>query len=153
MGRSHKRYKNTSYPEEKEGNTKDANKKLKTEIKNLKKIIKNLESENRTLTRSFNKSCDYINNRLSDKKIEQIIEMINEFDQQEVEDKKRKEEVNKKEKKLAEEKECPKCFMPEGRGYKIIDFNTFKVHTCVCGHRARINDENEGIERSQNTEK
>jgi predicted RNase H-like nuclease (RuvC/YqgF family) len=148
VGRSYRRYNNTSYPEEKEGNAKDANKKLKAEIKNLKKIIKNLESENKTLTRSFNKSCDFINNKLADKKIEQIIEMINEFDQQEVEEKKRKEEVKKKEKKLAQEKECPKCFMPEGRGYKIIDFSNFKVHTCVCGYRARVDSENEGIERS-----
>lgn len=148
MGRGQRRYTNTSYPEEKEGNAKDANKKLKAEIKNLKRIVKNLESENRTLTKSFSKSCDFINNKLADKKIEQIIEMINEFDQQEVDELKRKEEVKKKEKKLAQEKECSKCFMPEGRGYKIIDFVTFKIHTCVCGHRARIDNENEGIERS-----
>lgn len=153
MGRSYRKYNNTSYPEEKEGNAKDANKKLKAEIKNLKKVIKNLESEKRTLTRSFNKSCDFINHKLADKKIEQIIEMINEFDQQEIEANRLKEEAKKKEKKLAQEKECPKCFMPEGRGYKIIDFNTFKVHTCVCGYRARVSNENEGIERSQDTEK
>ena len=148
MGRSYRKYKNTSYPEEKEGNVKDTNKKLKAEIKSLKKIIKNLESENKTLTRSFNKSCDFINQKLSDKNVEDIIEMVNESDQKISEENKRKEEARKKEKKLLREKECPKCFTPEGKGFKIINFNTFKVHTCVCGYRTRIDEENEGIERS-----
>jgi len=148
VGRSHKRYKNTSYPEEKEGNIRDTNKKLKAEIKNLKKIIKNLESQNKTLSRSFNKSCDFINDTLYDKNVEDIIEMVNESDQKKSEENKRKEEALKKEKKLAIEKECPKCFTTEGKGFKIINFNTFKVQTCVCGYRTRINEENEGIERS-----
>lgn len=152
MGRSYRNSNNVHYPEEKEGNSKDANKKLKAQIKSLKKIIKNLESENKTLLRSFNKSCDFINQRLSDKNIREIVEMINDFDYKETENGRQREEEKKaskkKEKQSMKENECPKCFAPQDRGYKIIDFATFKVHTCVCGYRSRVNADNEGIERS-----
>lgn len=152
MGRSYRNCNNVHYPEEKEGNSKDANKKLKAQIKSLKKIIKNLESENKTLLRSFNKSCDFINQKLSDKNIKEIVEMIDDFDYKETENGRQEEEKKKKEKQTMKEKqkekECPKCFAPQDRGYKVIDFTTFKVHTCVCGYRSRINVENEGIERS-----
>lgn len=148
MGRSHRKYNKMSYPEEKEGNVRDTNRKLKAEIKSLKKIIKNLESQNKTLTRSFNKSCDFINEKFSDKNVEDVIEIVNKIDQEKIEEDKKRQEIKKKEKRLAQEKECPKCFATEGKGYKIINFDTFKVHTCTCGYRTRINNENEGIERS-----
>ena len=39
MGRTYRRH-NNNYPEEKEGNAKDTNKKLRDEIKSLKKIMR-----------------------------------------------------------------------------------------------------------------
>lgn len=148
MGRTYKRHNNNSYPEEKEGNIRDTNKKLRDEIKSLKKIIKNLESENKTLTKSFNKSCDFINESFSDKNVEEVIETVNQFDKKKTEQKKHREEAKKKENRVIKENECPKCFMTEGRGFKTIDFDTFKVLTCVCGYRTRVNKKNERIEGS-----
>lgn len=154
MGRSYRNYNNTNYPEEKEGNAKDANKKLKAQIKSLKKIIKNLESENKTLLRSFNKSCDFINQKLSDKNIHEIIKMIDDFDYKETEngrqreEQKKKEKIIEKEEKKEKQKECPKCFLSQENGFKIIDFTTFKVYTCSCGYRTRVDVGDEGIKRS-----
>jgi predicted RNase H-like nuclease (RuvC/YqgF family) len=150
VGKSFKSYNKTHFPEEREGNAKDSNKKLKAEIKNLKKIIKNLESQNKTLTRSFNKSCDFINEKIQDKNVEEVVKIIDNYEYKETEkgrekQKNKKENINNNTKK---EEECPECFEPESKGFKIINFDTFKVHTCICGYRTRVNKKNEGIKGS-----
>lgn len=142
MGRGYRRFNNT-YPEEREENAKDSNKKLKAEIKHLRKVIKNLESENKTLSRAFDKSSDFINQKLSDKTIEQIIEMVNDFEEKKKEQEKvLKEKQETKRKQEAEKnKTCPDCFADQDGGFRIVDFKTFKVHMCGCGFRTRVNVE------------
>lgn len=140
MGRGYKRFNNT-YPEEREDNVKDTNKKLKAEIKHLRKVIKNLQSENKTLSRAFDKSSDFINQKLSDKTVEQIIEMVSDFEKK----KKEQEEVvkqkqeEKKKQEAEKNKSCPNCFCNQEEGFKIVDFKTFKIHMCNCGYRTRVN--------------
>lgn len=118
MGKSYRKYNNKTYSDEKDDNIKDANKKLKAEIKSLKKQIRDLELEKQKMTKSSEHNNEVFR------------------------------AVQKDRPKEYGKKECPKCSTPEGKEFKIIEFNTFKVHTCVCGYRTRINNSNEGIERS-----
>lgn len=145
MAKGYRNYNNNSFPEEKEGNVKEANQKLRAEIKRLKRIIKSLEIENKTLTRSFNKSCDFIHQNISSKSIEEVLGMIDEFDYKETE--KGREREKDKKNIQNEDKTCPKCDIIQGKGYSIMDFGTFKIHTCKCGHREKVILEDEGIDR------
>lgn len=124
-----------TYPGDNDERTKDANKKLKAQIRNLQKIIKRLESENKTLNRAFNKSCDFIQQKLYDKNLKEIMDMIENFDYKETENG-----------RIAERKKnkCPKC--ADYQNYKVMNFNKFKINICKCGHRERI-DTHEGNER------
>jgi uncharacterized phage infection (PIP) family protein YhgE len=132
------------YPEEREGRAKDANKKLKSQIKNLKKQIKRLEEENKTLNRAYNKSCDYIENKLSDKNIEQVIDMVNNYEHKET---KKGRAKSKKEKTLFVKK-CPQCDTIKGEGYIVLKVGTFEMESCNCGYRNKKADTSEGIEGS-----
>lgn len=152
MGKSNRRL-NLVYSEEKEGKTKDANSKLKSQIKRLTKTINQLESENRTLTRAFNKSCDYIQKKLDGRSLEEILEIIDDFDYKEtnkgaeaIEKKAIAEKKPKKEAKKVKHITCPKCSTGLNEGYKIIDFKTFVVETCECGYRSRT-EKSERVER------
>jgi len=143
VGRGYRKFNKVSFPEEKEGNVKEANRKLRAEIRSLKKIIKILESENRTLSRSFNKSCDYIQEVVKDKNLEDVMDMISDFDYKETEKGREKEKGKNSSQK--EDKTCPKC---NNAKYKVMNFGSFKIHTCTCGYREKVIIANEGIERS-----
>lgn len=142
MGKTNRRL-NLVYSEEREDRTKDANSKLKSQIKKLTKAIKQLESENRTLTRAFNKSCDYIQKKIDNKSLEEILDIIEDYNCKETSS--GLVEV-KKQKKDKECVVCPKCSRELNNGYKVIDFPTFVVENCECGHRSRI-EKSEGIKR------
>lgn len=131
------------YPEE--NGTKDANNKLKSQVRSLRKNLKRLEMENRTLSRAFDKSCDFIKYKLKDYSLEQITRMIENFEYKETE--KGRERENKKEKKIFNSNKCSKCGKLEGDGYSIMSFKNFTINTCSCGYRLRV-DVDEGIERS-----
>lgn len=154
MGRSNRRY-NTDFPEEREERTKDANKKLKSQIKILKKVINQLESENRTLQRAFSKSCDFIQAKLKNNSLEEVLEIVEDFDYKEttngsekLESKKHKEKEEKEQKQEDNHYEnCPKCGKNKGEGFKMLSFEKFRVDTCPCGYRLKVNF-NEGIERN-----
>ena len=153
MSRSNRRY-NTDFPEEREERTKDANKKLKSQIKILKKVIKQLESENRTLQRAFSKSCDFIQAKLKNHTLEQVLEVVEDFDYKETENGSKELFVEKKEKEKEKEKKendnyenCPKCGKSKHEGFKMLDFEKFRVDACPCGYRLKVNFD-EGIERN-----
>ena len=144
------------YPEEKEGNTKDANKKLKSQIRSLKKTIKQLESQVGTLNRSFNKSCDFIQDKLEKRSLKDILNMIDTYDYKETEHGREQAKIRKNIKK-AEEKDdndiffitnCPRCNNDITKGFNVMRFNGFKIENCSCGYRNRIEDGNAGSEGS-----
>lgn len=126
------------YPEEREGRTKDANNKLKSQVRNLRKIVKQLEIENKTLSRAFDKSCDFIQDRLKGQSLGEILDMIN------------GEKKPKKPKKAeAFSDNCPKCENSEDEGYKTMVFEKFIIKSCTCGYRSKKAEESgEGLERS-----
>lgn len=130
------------YPEEREGRVKDANKKLKSQVRQLKKQLKQLETQNKTLQRAFNKSCDFIQSKLENKSIKEILNMINSFDHKETERGREKQAENK-----PLENKCPKCDKKEKQGYSIMHFNSVVLKKCECGYEERVKL-NEGIERS-----
>lgn len=129
-----------SYPEEKEGKTKDANKKLKSQIRSLKKTVKQLESQVKTLSRSFDKSCDFIQTELKDKELPEILTMIDNFDHKETE---KGRQLLKKPTEFSTFGNCPKCNVDTTKGFRITKFKArgFRVESCPCGYRTRINDE------------
>ena len=129
------------YPDEKEGKVRDANKKLKSQIRTLKKAVKKLESENKTLNRAYSKSCNFIQDSLSNKSLEQIMGMIEDFDYKETEKGREKEEI----KDTANN--CPECDNAINKGYVIMDFEKFTLKSCKCGYRSKVNT-CEGNERS-----
>lgn len=53
---------------------KEQNRQLRNEVNRLKKAIKLLKSERKTLERAFDKSFEYIENKLKDKSLEKILE-------------------------------------------------------------------------------
>lgn len=137
----------TVYPEEKEGRVKDANKKLKSQIRNLKKTVRHLESENRTLARAFDKSCDFIQNRLENRSLSQILKMIDEFDYKETEIGREQVELEKIEIKAFEAERCPDCNKDKKEGFAMLDLGSFIVRSCGCGFKSKVS-KSEGIERS-----
>lgn len=142
MARGFRKF-NRAFPEEKEGNIKEANRKLRAEIRNLKKIIKILENENKTLSRSFNKSCEYIQDVVKEKELEDIFDMVDDFDYKETSKGRDKEKSKKNNQKG--DKSCPKC---DNGSCKELNFGKFKIYTCKCGFREKVMTTDEGIERS-----
>ena len=135
------------YPEEREGRTKNANKKLKNENRALNKKIRRLQSENKTLQRAFNKSCSFMEEKLKDYSLDQIIQMIDDFKYKETEKGRRKKEENVVEQETLILNNCPKCGKNEGDGYVVLSYQKFKVQSCQCGFKSKV-DNDEGIERS-----
>lgn len=136
------------YPEEKEGRTKDANKKLKSQIRNLKKTIKQLESSNHTLLRAYDKSCDFIQHELADKSLKQILTMVDNHEYKET-----KKGREKKTKKIEAEEallhhKCPECGNMDGEGYSLRNIGIIKIESCTCGYKKRKANPDEGIKRS-----
>lgn len=129
------------YPEE--SGVKDANNKLKSQVRSLRKNLKRLEMENKTLSRAFDKSCEFIQSRLKDYTLEQITAMIDNYEYKET---KRGREKEIKKGSFVSNK-CPKCDTIEGGGYSIMSFTNFTLNTCSCGYRLKV-DTGEGIERS-----
>jgi cell division protein ZapA (FtsZ GTPase activity inhibitor) len=132
VGKNRRKFRVT-YPDEKEFKIKDANRKLKAQVKSLKRIIKTLESENKTLQRAFNKSCDFIQKKLSNKSLKQILKEVDDFDYKETEKGREKEEKKKEEKKI--ENSCPKCLSE--KNFKTMEFENFIIKSCKCGYRKK----------------
>lgn len=124
------------YPEEREGKTKDANKKLKSQIRSLKKTIKQMDTQIKTLSRSFDKSCDFIQNELKDKKLPDILKMIDDFDFKETE---KGRERFENEKQAGDS--CPRC--DSAFNFKVTHFKEkgFTLESCSCGYRKRVDGE------------
>ncbi len=136
------------YPEERENKTKDANKKLKSQIRSLKKMVKQLESKVKTLSRSFDKSCDFIQHKLDTRSLEEVLNMIDNFEYKETE-KGRKVIIQNKKTEFSDfSEQCPDCSSNTTNGFKIFNFKSrgFSLKTCTCGYRSKV--DNEGSERS-----
>jgi predicted nuclease with TOPRIM domain len=134
------------YPIEQEGKIKDANKKLRAQVKTLKNKVKRLEEENGTLKRHFNKSHQYIDEKLSNKSVEEVIDMVKDFSYKETE--KGRERMSKqKQSTIFTSQQCPDCGTVEKEGFVITSFASFEMHTCQCGFRTRKNS-GEGNKRS-----
>jgi len=129
---------NIAYPEEKEGKLKDANKKLKSQVRNLQKKIKQLESHNDTIYRAYNKSCDFIQHKLSDKSLEEVLNIVNTYSEK---------GTKKQKSKTVSGDKCQQCGNVVGEGYTSFSVGKFKIESCSCGHR-RKTETSEGIERS-----
>lgn len=139
-----------NYPEEKEGRTKDANNKLKAQVRNLKKQLKKADEANRTLSRAFNKSCDIIKDKLEGYSIEQVIQMVNDYEYKETAKGREREREKKEETKEEEDlslQECPKCGKNKGEGFSTLTVGKITINSCSCGYRSKV-DSDEGIERS-----
>lgn len=145
MAKTNRKYSSQTYPEEKEGKTKDANRKLRGQIKSLKKQLARLEEDNRTLRRSFSKSCQYIDEKIKGKSIEEVLEDIRNFEYKETERGRQKEREKMKETNT--DKNCPRCGKNSKEGFVKMSFSNFKILKCTCGFRKREN-ESEGIGRS-----
>lgn len=144
------------YPEEKEFKTKDANNKLKSQVRSLKKALKIAESDNKTLSRAFDKSCEIIKNKLEGYSLEQVLQMIEDYEYKETEKGRRRDKIAKEKKENQVDKEdtpifnsqnCPKCGKNKEKGFSIMKFEKFTISSCSCGYRLKA-DNNEGIERS-----
>ena len=147
MAKTNRKYSSQTYPEEKEGRTKNANKKLRGQIKSLKKQLAKLEEDNRTLRRSFNKSCQYIDEKIQGKSIEEVLEDIRTFDYKETE-RGRQREIEKREKTVNRiDENCPDCGKTNKEGFVKLSFLKYELLSCKCGYRTR-KDKGEGIERS-----
>jgi len=134
------------YPIEQEGKVKDANKKLRAQVKTLKNKVKRLEEDNATLKRHFDKSSHYIDEKLSNKSVEEVIDMVKDFSYKETE--RGREKVSKqKQTTILVSPKCPDCGIVESEGYVITSFESFEVHNCQCGFRTRKNS-GEGNKRS-----
>ena len=139
-----------NYPEEKEGRTKDANNKLKAQIRNLKKQLKKADEANKTLSRAFNKSCDIIKDKLEGYSIEQVIQMVNDYEYKETAKGRERNRIKKEEIEYKEDlslQECPKCGTNKGEGFSTMTIGKFTLDSCSCGYRSKV-DNDEGIERS-----
>jgi len=135
------------YPDEKEGRSKDANRKLRSEVKNLKKRIRQLESHNKTIERAYSKSCNFIQDKLSNKTLEEVLNMVKNYEHKETE-KGRNQSLKEKPKvKGLVSNSCPKCGNIEKEGYAIFGMGKFTIESCACGYRKKA-DSSEGIERS-----
>ena len=134
------------YPIEQEGKVKDANKKLRAQVKTLKNKVKRLEEDNATLKRHFDKSSHYIDEKLSNKSVEEVIDMVKDFSYKETE-RGRQKMIKQKEATILVSPKCPDCGTVEKEGYVITSFTSFEMHTCQCGFRTRKNS-GEGNKRS-----
>jgi predicted RNase H-like nuclease (RuvC/YqgF family) len=149
VAKSSKKF-NVVYPEEREGREKDSNRKLRNQIKSLNKKISQLESENRTLKRAFNKTIDFTEKKLKNHKIEEVQELVDDFDFKETRKGRQKQGISKENKEEQVKKQevcCPECGRNAEKGFKVMDFGGFCVESCVCDYRSRKN-KSEGMERS-----
>jgi hypothetical protein len=136
------------YPEEKEGRIKDANRKLRSDLKRERNKVKQLQQDLASLQRAFNKSCQYISEKLADQNIENVIELVNDFDYKETQKGREREEVTKQNKDtIFISKNCPDCGNVKGENYQVLNFASFRILTCKCGFRKRIS-QGEGNEGS-----
>ncbi len=135
------------YPEEKEGRVKDANRKLKAQVRNLKKKIKQLESENKTIGRAYDKSCDFIQDKLSDKSLEEVLNMVKGHGYKETEKGREDKKKNPDEFEDFIVDKCPKCGTMDEERYTQFNLGKFKIESCACGYRRKA-ETSEGIERS-----
>lgn len=142
MSKKNKGFK-LAYPGERGDRIKDANNKLRSENRNLKKRIKKLEQENKTLKRAFDKSCEFIEDKLYEEEVENIIEKVNDYEYKETQ---RGRDAKKQEKEKNKIK-CPVCQTEKGKGYSVIEFAVYELHTCKCGHRERV-DKSERVKGS-----
>ena len=70
--------KRLTYPNNsKEGNLRDANKKLRAQVRNLTKKNRILKSQNRTLKMAFNDTISKYKERVEDYSVEELIAMAN----------------------------------------------------------------------------
>lgn len=144
MGRRNRSV-STLYPQEKEGRVKDANKELRAENRQLRKKVKRLEENLRTLKRGFNKNADYIDKKLADKSLEEVLSIVNNFDYKETE-KGREKMAKQNNDRIFMSPKCPECGKVEKEGFSTFDYVKFVVQTCKCGFRTKV-DRGEGIER------
>lgn len=142
------------YPEEKEGRRKDANQKLKAENRSLKKRLAQMETELKTLSRAFNKSCQFIQEKLEHKNLSDVLSIVDDFDYKET--RKGQEREDTKQKTPIEHMNiniCPDCKKGEDKGFKKMTFGSIIVKSCVCGYRSKEGVENEGMQRTKVTER
>lgn len=140
---------NKTYPEEKEGNLRETNRKLKSQIKHLNKMLKQLESENQTLQRAFSKSIDFIKNKNHQKSLEQVLNDVESYEYKETEKGRERVKEEKIENATTQSQEsCPKCGKKVGDGFAVLKFPQFCVHSCSCGYKARFEIDDKRIARS-----
>lgn len=141
----------TVYPEEREGRVKDANRKLRSDLKRERNKVKKLQQDMASLQRAFSKSCQYISEKLADRDIREVIELVNDFDYKETENGRKREEEKEVTKQNEDttfiSKNCPDCGTLKGVNYTVMNFMNFKILSCKCGFRKRI-DQGEGNEGS-----
>ena len=144
MAKNNRNLRMVNYPEEREGKRKDANRKLRSDLKREQNKVKQLKQDLASLQRAFNKSCQYISEKLADQNVEDIIELVNNFDYKETE--KGREQVENKQKTDTDliSTKCLDCGRVEGEGYMVLKYGDFNVHTCKCGFRKKVNQSNEG---------
>lgn len=143
MGKKRSYMNDVVYPEERDGRAKDANKKLKSQVRSLKKTVKQQESEIKTLRRAYNKSLSIIEEMHSDKSLSEVIDIVNNSEYKET----KKGQDKEKENKNLNLDRCPDCGKMEKKGFSIMKFKGFVRKMCDCGYNKRF-DANEGIERS-----
>ena len=139
---------NVSYPEEREGRTKDANNKLKSQIRNLKKRLKQLESHNHTLSRAYDKSCDFIQQKLSSSSLKEILKMVDDHEYKETKKGREKKALKKKEEEALLSPKCPECGSIEEEGYSLRKLGKITMENCTCGYKKTKAESSEGIKRS-----
>jgi hypothetical protein len=148
VAKNNRKLRMVNYPEEREGRIKDANRKLRSDLKREKNKVKQLKQDLASLQRAFNKSCQYINEKLADQNIENIIELVNNFDYKETEKGREQVEIKQKTDTNLISTKCLDCGRVEGEGYMVLNYVNFNVHTCKCGFRQRVSQGDEGNEGS-----
>lgn len=147
MAKNNRSFKMVNYPEEREEKIKDANRKLKSDLKREKNKVKQLRQDLASLQRAFNKSCQYISEKLIDRNVEEVIEMVNNFNYKETEKGREKEIIKQKTNTNLISTKCSNCGRVEGEGYMNLNYSGFNILTCKCGFRKRV-DQSEGNEGS-----
>jgi hypothetical protein len=149
VAKNNRNIKIVNYPEEREGRIKDANKKLKSELKKEKNKVKKLKQDIATLQRAYNKSCEYISEKLAERnfdKVEDVIDLVNDFDYKETQRGREKIKIEKQKKEEKLSIKCPKCSTIKGEGYLVLKYESFDVASCKCGFRKKVtkSEGNEG---------
>lgn len=147
MAKSNRKLRMVNYPEERDEKIKDANRKLRSDLKREKNKVKQLKQDLASLQRAFNKSCQYISEKLADQNVEKIIELVNNFDYKETEKGREKEMTKQETDTNLISTKCLNCGTIEGKGYVNLKYPGFNVLTCKCGFRKRVN-QSEGNEGS-----